>query len=155
MKCIRVFATVLSICFASIMCAQSSPDISGTSNVGLIDYMTSTSDATTPVTTNFADLADMQIGPCLTEDSLVKIEVSFVVESASVPQFELRALFDGNPSVTLPASLKVGPVTPLGYRALTFLVRSGSGCHTIDVQVRGRRAGNVVTMKRMLTASHN
>ena len=154
MKCIRVFATMLSICFSSMMCAQS-PDISGTSNVGLIDYMTSTSDAATPITMTFADLADMQIGPCLKEDSLVKIEVSFVVESSSVSQFELRALYDGDPNVTLPASLKVGPGTLLGYRTFTFLVRSGSGCHTIEVQVRGRGTGSVVTVKRMLTASHN
>jgi hypothetical protein len=155
MKRIRVFATVLSICFASMMCAQSSPDITGTSNVGLIDYMTSTSDAATSITTAFADLADLQLGPCLTEDSLVKIEVSFVVESSSVSQFELRALYDGNPTVTLPASLNVGPKALLGYHTLIFLVRSGSGCHTIDVQVRGKGAGSVVTMKRMLTASHN
>ncbi len=155
MKRIRIFATVLSICVASMMYAQSPPDISGTSNVGLIDYTTSTSDATTSITTTFADLADMQLGPCLNEDSLVKIEVSFVVESASVHQFELRALYDGDPNVTLPASLKVGTGTPLGYHTFTLLVRSGSGCHTIDVQVRGGAAGNVVTMKRMLTASHN
>ena len=154
MKCTRVFATMLFISLASMMFAQS-PDISGTSNVGLIDYMTSTSDATTPITATFANLADMQLGPCLNQDSLVKIEVSFVVDSSSVSQFELRALFDGNPNVTLPASLNVGPGTPLGYRTFTFLVPSGPGCHTIDVQVRGRGTGSVVTVKRMLTASHN
>jgi hypothetical protein len=156
MKCTKVFATVLSICFASMMWAQSPPDIAGTSNVGLIDYKTSTSNATSSITTTFADLADMQVFPCLNEDSLVKIEVSFVVKTSSVSKFELRALYDGNPNVTLPASLTVGSEEmPLGYRAFTFLVRSGPGCHTIEVQVRGGDTGSVVTKNRMLTASHN
>jgi hypothetical protein len=155
MKCVRVPSTILAVFFACTMWAQSPTDISGTSNVGSIDYMTSSAIAATPITPVFADLADMQVFPCLNEDSLVKIDVSFVVKSSSVPQFEVRALYDGNPSVTLPAGLAVGPAVPLGYHTFTFLVRSGPGCHGIEVQVRGIGAGSVVTAQRMLTALHN
>jgi hypothetical protein len=161
MRYIRVASSILFICFASMMWAQSPPDITGTSNVGLIDYMTSTSIATTPITLNFADLADMKMYSCLNEDSLVKIDVSFVIKlssvikPSSVPHFELRVLYDGNPNVTLPPSITLSPGASLGYQAFTFLVRSGPGCHGIEVQVRGTGNGSVVTANRMLTASHN
>ena len=155
MRYIRVASSILFICFASMMWAQSPPDITGTSNVGLIDYMTSTRIANTPITLTFADLADMNIGPCLNEDSLVKIDVSFVIKPSSVPHFELRVLYDGTPNVTLPPSITFSPGASLGYQTFTFLVRSGPGCHSIEVQVRGTGKGSVVTANRMLTASHN
>ena len=109
MRYIRVASSILFICFASMMWAQSPPDITGTSNVGLIDYMTSTRIANTPITLTFADLADMNIGPCLNEDSLVKIDVSFVIKPSSVPHFELRVLYDGTPNVTLPPQHNLQP----------------------------------------------
>jgi hypothetical protein len=152
MRYIRVALSVLFICFASVMWAQ---DITGTSNIGLIDYMTSTSIANTPINLTFTDLADMKIGACFNEDSLVKIDVSFVIKSSSVPHFDLRVLYDGNPNVTLPPSLTLSPGVSLGYQTFTFLVQSGPGCHGVEVQVRGSGGGSVVTANRMLTASHN
>lgn len=141
---------------ATTTLAQLPSFITGTTTINQMDYLASTDLATTPISPTFANLADVHdLNFVLNQDGCVKIEVSFVLDTLSVGQFELRAVYDDSPDVTVPSKVKIGPALPSGYHTFTFFVQSGAGYHHIDVQVRGRSAGSIVTENRSLVVLHN
>jgi hypothetical protein len=95
----------------------------------------------------------------VTEGQCVRSEFSVVIGAPAADNIEIRALFDDNPAVTAPDSVEILPWLPIGYRVFTFIVPIesglGPGGHNVQIQVRGKHAGSLVTLKRSLIVYHN